>query len=283
MEPHVFPSLSLHGGYTLPHSLWRGELPSEFPLTPLTSPRCRVPRSPFHAVLADVTSWMVLTPPQYYFRSHSHTMARENLGFHVNGSETLDPATGPTRIHLFRLSPVLPLRRITNITAHHQIFQLLSDRLLRVPCIRTSLRRASSRIGFDSPLLRALPRVQNISKLLGSTPIGVASAQNGPRSVDSPVLYDRSIDLPTLALTILEYPSKIRRTPYCCCCKFCAFRTLFCGSSCLSVTMGASCGSRTAPERLERRNSASSASRFVFFRALDVPSLSPRSRSPTQC
>jgi hypothetical protein len=38
---------------------------------------------------------MVLTPPQYYFLSHSLTRAREILGFRVNGSETLDPAMGP--------------------------------------------------------------------------------------------------------------------------------------------------------------------------------------------
>jgi hypothetical protein len=48
----------------------------------------------FHAVLADIKSWKVLTTPHYYSLCHCHTVARENLGFRVNGSETLDPTTG---------------------------------------------------------------------------------------------------------------------------------------------------------------------------------------------
>jgi hypothetical protein len=125
-------------GYTLPHSLSL--------LTPPTSPRWSTAQPCLHAVLADAKSWRVLTPPQYYSLYHCHQMARKNLGFRVNGSETLDPATGPHVSKLFRLSPALPLRRITNITANHQIFQLLSDRLIRVPHLRAS-----------APLSDALP------------------------------------------------------------------------------------------------------------------------------
>jgi hypothetical protein len=55
--------------------------PSESLLTPLPFSTLRSTAKTFHAVLADVKSWMVLTPPQYYSLGHCHNLARENQVF----------------------------------------------------------------------------------------------------------------------------------------------------------------------------------------------------------